>query len=122
MHDHGDMALEILAEISYKGAIVAEILYRTGFLVDIRVTDDFQAAQIDYPLSHSGNLRLQGSWESALDFYFNEACFDSKDTLFHGELRRVGTAREHKSLFGQAVRCLLKDLEPLGYQVKISYS
>ena len=116
------MALEIFAEISYNGATVAEILYRTGFLVDIRVADDFQAAHIDFPLSHSQHPRLEGSWETALDTYFNEACFDSKDTVFRGELRRVGSAREHKSLFRQAIRSLLKDLEPHGYHIQISFS
>ncbi len=115
------MALEILAEISFKGAIVAEILYRTGFLVDIRVTEDFQAAHIEFPLSHSATPRLEGTWESALDTYFNEACFDSKHSVVAGEFRRVGSAREHKSLFRQAIRSLLKDLEPHGYQIKITY-
>jgi hypothetical protein len=116
------MALEIFAEISYKGATVAEIVYRTGFLVDIRVTEDFQADHINFSLSHSQNPRLEGTWESALDTYFNEACFDSKDTVFRGELRRVGSAKEHTTLFRQAIRSLLKDLEPHGYQINITYA
>jgi hypothetical protein len=119
---NGDPALEILAEISFKDAMVAEIIYRTGFHVEVRVAEDFQADHIGFSLSHSRIGRLEGTWESALDTYFNEACFDSKDTVFRGELRRVGSAREHKSLFRQAIRSLLKDLEPHGYQVKVSYS
>lgn len=116
------MALEIFAEITYEGATVAEILYRTGFLVDVRVTDDFQDLHIDFPLPCAHGSRLEGTWESALDEYFNETCFDSKETVFPGELRRVGSAREHKSLFRQAIRSLVKVLEPRGYRIKISYS
>jgi len=114
--------MEILAEILYRGAIVAQIVYRTGFHVEIRVSDDFQDARIGFPLSHFPDTGFSNKWASALDYYFNEACFDSKDTVFRGELRRVGSAREHKSLFRQAIRSLIKDLEPQGYQVQISYS
>lgn len=116
------MAVEIFAQISYKGAVVAEIQYRTGFHVDIRVLDDFQAQHIDFLLFPEKNTRLQGTWESALDEFFNDTTFDSRDAVFRGELPRVGSAREHKSLFRQAVRSLVKALEPHGYLVTVSYS
>lgn len=114
--------MEIFAEISFQGAVVAEIQYRTGFLVDIRVLDDFQAEYVDFQLSHEGYTRLKGTWERALDAYFNDAQFDSKDAVYPGELRRVGSAREHRSLFRQAIRSLEKALEPHGYQVVLRYS
>jgi hypothetical protein len=120
--DYGDKAVEILAQLSYKGAVVAEIRYRTGFHVEISVLADFQAEHIDFDLGHVEHGRLQGTWESALDTYFNDTRFDSKDAVFAGELRRIGSAREHKSLFRQAVRSLVKDLEPYGYQIAVNYS
>jgi len=114
--------VEILAQLLYKGAVVAEIQYRTGFHVEIRVVADFQDEHIDFELAHAEHTRLHGTWESALDTYFNDTRFDSKDAVFAGELRRIGSAREHKSLFRQAIRSLEKDLEPHGYQIGVSYS
>ena len=67
-------------------------------------------------------MELSGNWEEALDIYFNEGIFDTKDHLFRGEMRRVGSAREHKSLFRQAAYSLLKDLENNGYDVKVSHA
>ena len=117
-----DTVVEILAEILFRGAVVAEIQYRTGFHVEVRVLEDFQTEYIDFPLAHAESRTLTGTWENALDAYFNDTCFDSKDAVCQGELRRVGSAREHKSLFRQAIRSLLKDLEPHGYEITMSYS
>jgi len=115
------MDIEIVAEISCNGVNVADVKYRTGFHVEVRVADAFQLHSICFPLIHSENKELKGTWESALDFYFNEGRFDSKDAVCHGEMRRVGSGREHRSLFRQAVRALLKDLEPHGYEVSLQY-
>ena len=114
--------MEIVAHILCKGSKVAEIVYASGFHVEIRVTGEFQGLNIGFDLRHSENGRLQGPWEDALDSYFNEGCFDSKESVFPGELRRVGSARDHKSLFRQAVRALAKDLEPHGFEIRIQYS
>jgi hypothetical protein len=102
--------MEIVAYIWSKGSKIAEVVYRTGFHVEVHVADDFQSLSVSLDLRHSENGRLQGSWEDALDAYFNEGTFDSKEAIFPGELRRVGSAREHKSLFRQAIRALAKDL------------
>jgi len=114
--------MEIVAYIWSKDSKIAEVIYRTGFHVEVHVTDDFQTGHVSLDLHHSENGRLQGLWEDALDAYFNEGCFDSKESVFPGELRRVGSAREHKSLFRQAIRALAKDLEPHGYEVQVYYS
>jgi hypothetical protein len=33
----------------------------------------------------------------------------------------VGSAREHKTLFRHAAHCLLKDLEPHGYNLTVEF-
>lgn len=111
----------IVAHISRKSTAVADVTYRAGLHVEVRVAKDFQDETIHMPLSHSGNDALSGTWEEALDYYFNEGEFDSKDGLLHGEMRRVGSAREHKSLFRYAVHALLRDLEPHGYTVSVEF-
>jgi hypothetical protein len=116
------MGVEIVAEISSEGVMIAEITYRAGFLVEVRVAEQFEHTTIRFGLSHSDNCELSGTWERALDCYFNEGRFDSKDAVFPGEMRRVGSAREHRSLFVQAVRSLSKDLEPHGYDLRLRYS
>jgi hypothetical protein len=116
------MGVEIVAEISSKSAMIAEITYRTGFHVEVRVTEQFEHATVRFALSHSDNRELSGTWERALDYYFNEGRFDSKDAVFPGEMRRVGSARDHRLLFLKAVRSLSKDLEPHGYDVRLRYS
>lgn len=115
------MNIEIVAEISRDGVRIADISYRTGFHVEIRVADDFQDQRIQFPLTHSENQELEGTWEDALDLYFNEGRFDSRDAVVRGEMRRVGSARDHRSLFRQAVRALIKDLAPQGYEVELRY-
>jgi len=111
----------IIAHISRNGVRVADAIYRTGLHVDIQVSKPFRHEKIHFPLENSENKELSGTWESALDWYFNEGVFDSKDSLFPGETRRVGNARDHKSLFRQAATALWKDLEPLGYTVEIEF-
>jgi hypothetical protein len=115
------MNIEIIAEISRDGVGIAEISYRTGFHVEIRVCREYQDERIRIPLTHSDNKELEGTWEHALDRYFNEGRFDSKDAVCHGEMRRVGSAKDHRALFRQALRALMKDLTPQGYEVKIHY-
>lgn len=111
----------IVAHISRKGVPVADVTYRSGLHVEVRVAMEFQNQRIHFPLSHSADKELRGAWEEALDNYFNEGLFDSKPSLLPGEMRRVGSAREHKSLFRQAAYDLLKDLEPLGYTVEVEF-
>lgn len=115
------MTIDIVAEVFFQESRVAEVIYRSGLHVEVRVVEPFESSEIDFVLAHSENGRLKGKWEDALDNYFNEGRFDSKETLFPGEMRRVGSAREHKSLFMQAIRALSKDLEPHGYTVKVQY-
>jgi len=116
------MSTEIVVQLSYRGAPVAEITYRAGLHVEVKVQQAFQNEKIRFSLTHSGNDQLSGNWEEALDLYFNEGVFDTKDHIFRGEMRRVGCAREHKSLFRQAAHSLLRDLEEYGYDVKVSHA
>ena len=116
------MSTEIVVQISYNSARVAEVIYRSGLHVEVHIEDAFKDQRIRFKLSHSQNKELAGNWEEALDAYFNEGRFDTKDHIFSGEMRRVGSARDHKSLFRQAAHSLLKDLEPHGYYVKIEYT
>jgi hypothetical protein len=111
----------IVAHISQKGKPVADITYRVGIHVEVRVAKECQGAEIHFPLMHSENGELKGQWEEALDRYFNDGLFDSKDSVFRGEMRRVGSANEHRSLFQQAAHALLKDLEPHGYEVRVEF-
>lgn len=111
----------IVVHIARKGVPVAEVTYRSGFLVEVQVAKEVLKETIRFPLTHSENLELVGTWEEALDNYFNEGLFDSKDNLFPGEIRRIGSAREHRSLFRQAAHALLKDLEPFGYTVELEF-
>ncbi len=111
----------IVAYVSKNGLPIADIIYRAGLHVEVRVAKEFQLQQIHFKLRHSQNGELKGGWEEALDKYFNEGVFDSKDCLFPGEMRRIGSAREHKSLFRQAVHALLKDLQPHGYHVEVEF-
>jgi hypothetical protein len=111
----------IVAHLKYKGIPVADVTYRAGLHVEVRVAKEFQLQTVDFLLIHSGNCRLSGNWEQALDKYFNEGIFDSKDFLFPGEMRRIGSAREHRSLFNHAARALLKDLQPHGFHVEVIF-
>ncbi len=106
----------------YRGdSPVAEITYRPGLFVEVRVAKGFQDERIEVCLKHSSNGSLAGTWEEALDRYFNEGVFDSRDVVFPGELARWGSAKEHKSLFRKASFALKKDLEPCGYSVDIEF-
>jgi hypothetical protein len=111
----------IVAYISRVGAPVADVTYRAGLHVEVRVAKEFQDENICFELKHSASDQLKGTWEEALDRYFNEGTFNAKDNLFPGEMRRVGSAREHKTLFRHAVHCLLKDLEPHGFGVSVEF-
>ncbi|MEW6350537.1 MAG: hypothetical protein AB1646_15850 [Thermodesulfobacteriota bacterium] len=113
--------MHIVAYISRGNAPVAEATYRPGLFVEVRVAKEFQDLEIDIPLQHSENGRLAGTWELSLDRYFNEGLFDSRDTVFRGEMPRCGAAREHKSLFHKASYSLKKDLERWGYTVEIEF-
>lgn len=111
----------IVAHISQRGKPVADITYRLGIHVEVRVAKEFQDNEIHFSLVHSQNGELRGQWEKALDAYFNDGLFDSKDSTFRGEMRRVGSAKEHRTLFQQAAHALLKDLEPHGYEVQVEF-
>lgn len=111
----------IVAHISYKGTPVADVTYRAGLHVEVRVAKEFLDQEVCFKLCHSQNAELKGNWEEALDNYFNEGVFDSKDSIFPGEMRRIGSAREHKSLFRQAAHALLRDLEPHGFCVEVIF-
>jgi hypothetical protein len=111
----------IVAHISRDGSPVAEATYRSGMHVEVRVAQEYESAAIDIPLTHSDNSVLRGSWEKALDDYFNEGTFNTKGNLFPGEMNRVGSARDHKLLFRQAAHALRKDLEPRGYEVEVEF-
>jgi hypothetical protein len=89
--------------------------------VEVRIAQEFETDTIDIPITSSENKNLQGSWEKALDDYFNEGVFDSKGNVFPGEMRRVGSARDHKILFRQAAHSLRKDLLPYGYTVEVEF-
>lgn len=111
----------IVAKLILKGTNVAEITYRAGQHVEVRVTSQFEEQNISFPLQHSENDELKGVWADALDSYFNEGLFESKDNLFPGEMRRTGCARDHKTLFRQAAHALHKDLGPHGYHVVVEF-
>lgn len=113
--------MEIVARVLREGVLIAEATYRSGFHVEVRVGKEFHRQRLHIPLSHSENVELRGTWEAALDRYFNEGRFSSKELLLPGEIPRVDSAREHKSLFRQAVHALRKDLEPFGYTVETEY-
>jgi hypothetical protein len=114
--------MAIVVQVFRRGSTVAEAVYEAGLHVEVRVAEEFQHEQIDFKLCHSENGDLNGTWEEALDSYFNEGTFDTKDHIFPGEMRRVGNAREHKSLFRQAAHALMRDLESYGYEVKVLYT
>jgi len=111
----------IVAHISYQGTPVADVTYRAGLHVEVRVAKEFLDQQVSFGLTHSQNDFLKGNWEEALDNYFNDGVFDSKDSVFPGEMRRIGSAREHKSLFRQAAHALLRDLECHGFNVEVNF-
>jgi hypothetical protein len=111
----------IIVSVSRNGAPVAEAMYKPGMMVEVRVEANFTEEKISFFLRHSQNDSLHGFWEEALDRYFNEGLFDSKESSFPGEMRRIGAAREHKSLFRQAAHALHKDLEPHGYKIDVSF-
>jgi hypothetical protein len=111
----------IVAHISRQGVPIADVTYRSGMHVEVRVAQEFQEEEIFFSLAHSENKELKGRWEEAIDNYFNEGRFDSREHLLPGEIARIGTAREHKSLFRQAAHALWKDLEPLGYKVEVEF-
>jgi hypothetical protein len=113
--------MSIIAHISQRGVPVADITYRAGLHVEVRVAKGFQTQEIQISLNHSGNERLAGKWEEALDQYFNAGFFDSKDGLYPGERRRVGAARDHKSLFRTAVHALRKDMQSHGFEVEVEF-
>jgi hypothetical protein len=116
-----EWVMQIVAHISLDKKRVATATYQSGLHVEVETAKRFRDKEICFPLKHSGNKELSGYWEAALDWYFNEAVFDSKDCVFPGEKRRVGAARDHKSLFRQAVTALRKDLEQHGISVEIEY-
>ncbi|MBI5248003.1 MAG: hypothetical protein HY912_00790 [Desulfomonile tiedjei] len=111
----------IVAHLSHNGTPVADVTYRAGLHVEVRVAQEFLEQQVCFPLCHSQNFQLKGSWEEALDNYFNDGVFDSKDSVFPGEMRRIGNARDHKSLFRQAAHALLKDLERHGFNIEVNF-
>jgi hypothetical protein len=113
--------MTIVAYLSHRGVPIADITYRAGLHVEVRVAKEFQLQTVSFHLTHSENVQLEGTWEEALDNYFNEGRFDSKAGRLPGEMRRVGAARDHKSLFRQAVHALFKDLEPQGYKVQVEF-
>ncbi len=113
--------MTILAHVSRKGVPVADVTYRAGMHVEVRVAGHAQLDEICFPLSYSVNGHLKGSWERALDHYFNEGRFDFKGGMFPGEMPRVGCARDHKCLFREAVIALMKDLEPHGFLVEVEF-
>jgi len=113
--------MTIVGHISRMGVPIADITYRAGLHVEVRIAKSFQTEKIYFELAYSDNGPLQGTWEQALDDYFNFGCFDSKDGLIRGEMRRVGAARDHKSLFRKAVHALRKDLVPYGYQIDVEF-
>jgi hypothetical protein len=111
----------IVAYLSKNGTPVADVIYRAGLHVEVRIAKEFQLQQICYKLCHSNNIELKGTWEQALDHYFNDGVFDSKDNVFPGEMRRIGCARDHKTLFRQAAHALLKDLQPHGFEIEVEF-
>jgi hypothetical protein len=111
----------IIAHLSINEAPIADVTYRAGMHVEVRVAKEFQAERIEYDLPHLNDRKLKGSWEQALDRLFNEWTFDSSGLVFPGEMARVGTAREHKSLFRTATLQLRKDLAPLGYTLEVEF-
>ncbi|HMK35862.1 MAG TPA: hypothetical protein VK463_12390 [Desulfomonilaceae bacterium] len=111
----------IVACLSQKGVPIADVIYRAGLHVEVRVAKEHQLQEICFALCHSDNQELKGNWEEALDRYFNEGIFDSGDTRFPGEMRRIGCARDHKTLFRQAAHALLKDLQQHGYEIEVEF-
>jgi hypothetical protein len=113
--------MTIICHISLSGVPIADVTYRAGLHVEVRVAKGYLEEDILFDLGHSDNGPLRGSWEEALDAYFNYGCFDSKDGLLPGEMRRVGAARDHKSLFRTAVHALRKDMGPHGYEIDVEF-
>ena len=111
----------IITRLARQGVPVADVTYRAGIHVEVRVGKEYRDDKINIELAHSENSELKGSWEEALDRYFNEGRFDSRDSLFPGEMARIGSAREHKSLFREASQALRKDLEPRGFAVEVEF-
>jgi hypothetical protein len=112
----------IKVSVKQEGVRIADIVYQAGLLVEVNVADDFEGQSVSFPLAHSPNNELKGDWGGALDRYFNEGLFDSRDNLFPGEMKRSGAARDHRNLFRQAAFALSKDLEPYGYQIEIEFA
>ncbi len=111
----------ILVEILQNGFPVAGAAYEPGMLVEISVAEAYQTQDISFELVHTDNHCLKGKWQEALDQYFNEEIFDCRETVFPGEMKRIGCAKDHKSLFQHAAHALLKNLEPHGYTINIKF-
>ncbi len=111
----------VVVHLTKGNSPVADIRYRSGLHVEIDIQEPYRAEDVSFELAHSDNGPLRGKWEDALDKYFNDGLFDSRDAIMPGELRRVGVARDHRSLFTQAIRALSKDLEPHGYTLEIVF-
>lgn len=111
----------IVAHLSRDNVPIADVTYRSGLHVEVRVAQEFLDEEISFPLKFSENRELKGTWEQALDSYFNEGRFNAKGNLFPGEMPRIGSAREHKTLFRQAAHALWKDLERHGYKIDVEF-
>ena len=108
-------------EILHSNIFVAQISYRPGFYVEIKVGELFKTKKVVFRVCHHQNLELVGNWPEALDKYFNESTFESRSDFLPHESARAGCAREHRSLFLAAARALEKNLTPLGYEFKVSF-
>lgn len=113
--------MTVSVKIFTGGSIVATVTYKPGFLVDVKVSRPFLNNKIIYRVSHPKNGQIAGELSEVLDKYFNEWIFESRSDLLPEIPPRVGTAREHKSLFLAATRILQKDFTAYGYDVRVSF-
>jgi hypothetical protein len=111
----------VITHISRNGLPVADITYRAGLFVEVRVAKEVQNERVSFKLFHSDNKPLEGTWEESLDKYFNDGTFELRDNLFRGEMPRYGAARDHRLLFHKASYALMKDLAPHGLKIEIEF-
>ena len=58
--------MTIVGHISRTGAPIADVTYRAGLHVEVRVAKSFQSEKIYFELSYSDNDPLRGTWEDGI--------------------------------------------------------
>ncbi|MFH0959256.1 MAG: hypothetical protein V1897_11190 [Pseudomonadota bacterium] len=113
--------MTVSLRIFTSGSLLATVTYKPGFLVDVKVARPYISKKFVCRPPYPKNNQFAGELSEVLDKYFNESIFESRSDLLPEDPPRVGTARDHKSLFLTATRILEKDWNPNGYEFQVSF-